>query len=172
MKKILSFISERWKSEGGYREIFVLSFPLILSTSAWTVQHFVDRLFLSWYSSEAIAAALPAGFLNGTITSIFTGTAAFVSTFVAQYHGAGRFERIGKITWQGLYLSLTGSIIMLLLIPFADIFFTITGHPQQIANYEAVYFRILCIGAFPAIASSSLAGFFSGRGHTGNRKGW
>mgnify|MGYP003797263995 CR=1 FL=1 len=166
MKKILSFMSERWRCEGGYRELLILSFPLILSTGAWTIQQFVDRMFLSWYSAEAIAASLPAGLLNGTITSIFIGTASLVSTFVAQYYGAKRFENIGKIVWQGLYLSIIGAIIMLLLVPFADIFFTIAGHPQQIAHYETVYFRILCIGAFPAIASSSLAGFFSGRGHT------
>lgn len=166
MKKFFFFLSERWKGEGGYRELFILSFPLILSTSAWTIQHFIDRLFLSRYSAEAIAAALPAGLLNGTITSIFTGTSAFVNTFVAQYYGAERFERIGKITWQGLYLSIAGGIIMLLLMPFSGFFFTIAGHPPEVAHFETIYFRILCLGAFPAIASSALAGFFSGRGHT------
>ncbi|MCM8762326.1 MAG: MATE family efflux transporter [Candidatus Omnitrophica bacterium] len=166
MKKFFCFLSERWKCEGGYRELFFLSFPLILSTSAWTIQHFVDRLFLSRYSTEAIAAALPAGLLNGTITSIFTGTATFVSTFVAQYYGAERFEKIGKITWQGLYLSIAGGITMLLLMLFSGFFFTVVGHPAEVAYFEKIYFRILCLGAFPAIASSAIAGFFSGRGHT------
>jgi len=166
MKNLFVFLHKRWAQHGGYREILAISFPLVLSTSAWTIQHFVDRLFLSRYSAEAIAASLPAGLLNGTITGIFTGTASFVSTFVAQYYGAKRYERIGKIVWQGLYLSLIGGLVMLLLIPFAHLFFTIAGHPLEVASYETIYFRILCLGAAPAIASSSLAGFFSGRGHS------
>jgi len=166
MKNFFVFLHKRWAKQGGYREIVVLSFPLVLSTSAWTIQQFVDRLFLSRYSAEAIAASLPAGLLNGTITGVFTGTASFVSTFVAQYYGAEKYERIGKIVWQGLYLSLIGGLVMLLLIPFAHLFFTIAGHPLEIVNYETIYFRILCLGAAPAIASSALAGFFSGRGHS------
>lgn len=166
MKKLLSFISARWGKEGGYKELLILSFPLILSTSSWTIQHFVDRLFLSRYSVETIAASLPAGMLNSTIINIFAGTTSFVSTFVAQYYGAERLERIGKITWQGIYFSFIGGLVMLSLIPFAHLFFAFAGHPPDIAAYETIYFRILCLGSFPAIASSSIAGFFSGRGYT------
>ena len=122
MKKLLSFISARWGKEGGYKELLILSFPLILSTSSWTIQHFVDRLFLSRYSVETIAASLPAGMLNSTIINIFAGTTSFVSTFVAQYYGAERLERIGKITWQGIYFSFIGGLVMLSLIPFAHLF--------------------------------------------------
>ncbi|MCX8082373.1 MAG: MATE family efflux transporter [bacterium] len=166
MKKLLSALYKRWNGNGGYKELLSISFPLILSTSAWTIQHFVDRLFLSWYSTSAIASALPAGLLNGTITSIFTGTASFVGTFVAQYYGAKMFGRIGKITWQGIYSGIIGGTLLILLIPFADLFFTLAGHPPEIAHLEALYFRILCLGGFPAIASSSIASFFSGIGHT------
>ncbi|MGI6595621.1 MAG: MATE family efflux transporter [Candidatus Ratteibacteria bacterium] len=115
---------------------------------------------------ETIAASLPAGMLNSTIINIFAGTTSFVSTFVAQYYGAGRLERIGKITWQGIYFSFIGGLVMLSLIPFAHLFFAFAGHPPDIAAYETIYFRILCLGSFPAIASSSIAGFFSGRGYT------
>ncbi|NLG11640.1 MAG: MATE family efflux transporter [Elusimicrobia bacterium] len=159
-------MSARWGKEGGYKELLILSFPLILSTSSWTIQHFVDRLFLSRYSVETIAASLPAGMLNSTIINIFAGTTSFVSTFVAQYYGAERLERIGKITWQGIYFSFIGGLVMLSLIPFAHLFFAFAGHPPDIAAYETIYFRILCLGSFPAIASSSIAGFFSGRGYT------
>ena len=78
---------------------------LILSTGSWAVQHFVDRMFLAWYSAEAIAAAMPAGLLNFAIMSFFIGTASYVGTFVAQYYGAGVKARIGPAVWQGVYLS-------------------------------------------------------------------
>ncbi len=89
----MQWVRERWHSEGGYRQFLVIAFPLILSTGALSVQHFVDRMFLSWYSPEAIAAAMPAGMLNFCIMSLFIGTAGYVNTFVAQYFGAARLLR-------------------------------------------------------------------------------
>ena len=91
-------------AEGGYRQILLIAFPLILSTGSWSLQHFVDRMFLAWYSPAALAASTPAGILNYTLMSLFIGTAGYVSTFVAQYIGAGRDERIGPTVWQGLYV--------------------------------------------------------------------
>jgi MATE family multidrug resistance protein len=156
----------RWNHEGGYRQILTIAFPLILSTGSWSLQHFVDRMILTWYSPDAIAASTPAGILNYTLMSLFSGTAGFVSTFVAQYVGAARDDRIGPTVWQGLYVSILGAIVMALLIPFAGPIFRFIGHTPEVQRQEIVYFSILCLGAFPAIACSALAGFFSGRGET------
>ena len=156
----------RWEGEGGYREVLRVAIPLVLSTSAWSVQHFVDRMFLVWYSPEAIAAAMPAGILNFTIMSFFIGTASYVSTFVAQYYGAEKYSRIGPALWQGIYVSLLGGIVMFCLIPLAPAVFSLVGHEQMVRENEVVYFQYLCLGGIPVIASSALAGFFSGRGRT------
>lgn len=153
-----------WNGEGGYRQLLALAFPLILSTGSWSLQHFVNRVFLAWYSPEAIAASTPAGILNFTLTSLFIGTAGYVNTFVAQYQGAGRPERIGPSVWQGLYLSLLGALVMAGAMPLAEPAFGWIGHAEEIRRLEVTYFRLLCLGAFPAIAGSALAGFFSGRG--------
>jgi multidrug resistance protein, MATE family len=158
------YFKERWGSPNGYREVLTLAFPLILSTGSWSIQGFVDRMFLTWYSPDAIAAAMPAGILNFTIMSLFIGTASYVSTFIAQYYGAKRYDRIGSVVWQGLYISFIGGAILLVFIPFAGHFFSMIGHAKLVCEYETVYFRILCLGAIPAIASSALSGFFAGRG--------
>ncbi len=123
-------------------------------------------MFLSWYSPESIAAAMPSGILYFTILSIFLGTAGYVTTFVAQYHGAGQNERIGPALWQGLYVALIGAGVVLLLVPVAGPLFRFIGHPEEVARLESIYFRILCYGAFAPVASSSLSGFFSGRGNS------
>ena len=156
----------RWNSPGGYREILVVAIPLILTTATWSVQHFVDRMFLTWYSPEAIAAAMPAGMLNFSMTSIFMGTAGYLSTFVAQYYGAKRFHRIGPALWQGVYVSLLGGLVMMGAIPFAEPVFRLVGHSPQVQQNEVVYFQILCLGGGAYAASYALSGFFSGRGKT------
>jgi len=161
---IVEYIKKRWKTKGGYREVLVIATPLIMSTGAWSVQHFVDRMFLSWYSPEAIAAAMPAGMVSFAVMSLFLGTASYVSTFVAQYYGAKRFNRIGPVLWQGVYIALLGGLVQICLIPFADAIFSFVGHEPLVQRYEIQYFKILCLGGIPFVASSAMAGFYSGRG--------
>ncbi len=164
VEKAAGFLAKRWACEAGYRSVLSIAVPLILSTGAWSILHFVDRMFLTWYSPEAIAAAMPAGMLNFTIMSLFLGTAGYVTTFVAQYHGSGQHQRIGPVLWQGIYIAVAGGILHLFLIPLAGPIFRFVGHEPLVQEYEIVYFQVLCLGATPAIASSAIAGFFSGRG--------
>jgi multidrug resistance protein, MATE family len=163
---IMHRLKERWSSEGGLREVLILALPLILSTGSWSVQQFVDRMFLTWYSADSIAAASPAGILNFALMSLFVGTASYAGTFVAQYFGAGRFDRIGPSLWQGIYVALIGGLIILGLIPLAWPMFNAVGHDMAVRRNEVIYFQYLCIGAMPLIASAALSSFFSGIGKT------
>jgi len=162
----MQYLKNRWNRDGGYREVLVVAVPLILSTATWSVQHFVDRMFLTWYSPETIAAAMPAGMFNFTIISLFMGTAGYVSTFVAQYYGAKRYHRIGPAIWQGIYISLFGGVFLLCVIPLAEPAFRLIGHSPEIQKHEVIYFQILCLGGGGYIGSYALSGFFSGRGKT------
>ncbi len=164
--QIIDRLKNRYHAEGGYRHIISIAFPLIISTGAWSIQHFVDRMFLTWYSPEALAASTPAGMLNFTIICIFIGAGSYVNTFVAQYYGSKRYDRIGPAIWQGMYVAIIGGILLLLMMPLTCPMFRIIGHDSKVMAYEIVYFKILCLGGAPAIASSVLSGFFSGRGRT------
>jgi MATE family multidrug resistance protein len=159
-------IRNRFVSEGGYGEFLYLAVPLILTTSSWSVQHFVDRMFLSWYSPAAVASAMSAGALNFTFLSFFIGIVTYTGTFVAQYFGAKHYRRIGKVLWQGIYLSLMGSLSVVLLLFFSNDIFTIIGHIDEIKRNEIIYFNILCSGALPMLLSACLSSFYSGIGKT------
>ncbi|NIW98799.1 MAG: hypothetical protein GWN13_11235 [Phycisphaerae bacterium] len=100
---MLTKLKQRWRERSGYGEVLKIAFPLILSTGSWSVQHFIDRMFLTWYSPQAIAASMPAGLLFWTVISLFVGMAVYVNTFVAQYYGAKRKDRVGPSVWQGIY---------------------------------------------------------------------
>ncbi len=163
---MLDFWQKRWRGEAGYREILAVAFPLILSTGSWSIQHFVDRMFLTWYSPEAIAAALPAGLVNWTFSSFFIGVASYVNTFVAQYYGARRYHRIGPAVWQGLYLSLLAVLAVAVIYPFSEHFFRLFGHPAKVVELETEYFRILLLGAPFLVITNATSGFFTGLGKT------
>lgn len=160
------YLRDRWQAPSGYREVFQLAWPLILSSSSWTIQHFINRVFLSWHSPTAMAAAMPAGMASWTVVALFMGTASYVTTFVAQYKGAGRDERVGASVWQAIYFAIFGAVLIFFLIPVAGPLFTWVGHPLEIRTQETTFFRILCLGMGFNIFGNAISGFFSGLGRT------
>ncbi len=161
-EKLASF----WTGPGGGREVLVVGYPLILAQMSFTVQTFVDRLFLTWYSTEAVAGAITGIFTIWTLTVLFTGTGEYLTTFIAQYHGANRPERIGPAVWQGIYFSLGAGVLVAALSPLAGPLFTLAGHEPTLRDYEVTYARIMMWGAFPTILMATLSTFFAGRGET------
>ncbi|MFO0970066.1 MAG: MATE family efflux transporter [Gemmataceae bacterium] len=52
------------------------------------------------YSSDALAASMAGAMVFWTLFTLPQSTAAYATTFVAQYVGAGRPERVGPAIWQ------------------------------------------------------------------------
>jgi MATE family multidrug resistance protein len=146
--------------------VALLAYPLILGHLSFTIQTFVDRLFLTWYSAEAVAGAVTGLFAVWAIVALFTGTGEYLTTFVAQYFGAGRPERIGAAIWQGIYFSAAAGAFIALLSPLAGPGFDLARHEPLLRRYEVEYARTLMLGAFPMILMATLSTFFAGRGET------
>ncbi len=156
--------TSRWSRPAGYRDIIVVSIPLVLSTSSWTIQHFVDRMFLAWHDPLAMAAAMPAGLLAFTFICFFMGTAGYVNVFVAQYHGAGRPRRVGPALWQGIWFSLASGAILPLLALTSGPIFRWAGHSEALQELEGTYFRIMMLGGVVTVYNNALTSFFTGLG--------
>lgn len=159
-----SFLHNFWHRPAGAHEVLALAVPLVISTSSWTLMHFIDRLFLLWHSETELAAALPAGMLSFAVESFFLGIAMYVNTFVAQYYGADRPERIGLAVWQGVALALVATPLMLLMIPAAPAVFAAIGHESVVQRHEVVYFQVLAFGGGGMVISAATSSFFTGRG--------
>jgi MATE family multidrug resistance protein len=155
-----------WKGDGGGREVALLAYPLILSHLSFTIQTFVDRLFLTWYSAEAVAGAVTGLFAVWSVVALFTGTGEYLTTFVAQYIGAGRPARVGPALWQGIYFAAGAGLFLALLAPLAGPVFDLAGHDAALRTYEVEYARVLLLGAFPVVLMATLSTFFAGRGET------
>jgi MATE family multidrug resistance protein len=156
----------RETAAGSGRELLRVALPLVISAGSLSLMYFTDRMLLTWYSLDVMAASLPAGMLHYTLYALFFGTATYINTFVAQYEGAGRSDRVGAALWQGVYFSLMASMLMLLLAPMAEQIFTALDHDPSIRALEAEYFGIMCYGTLPVLLQSTLACFYSGRGRT------
>jgi MATE family, multidrug efflux pump len=155
-----------WRGEGGARELLKIAFPLILSNSVWTLQILIDRLLLSQHSIGEGTAAMPAVCLFWTPFFLLQTTAAYATTFVAQYTGAARPYRVGPAVWQGIHLSVIAGVAFLLAVPFAPQIVAIGDHTPALQELEAVYFQCLCFSALPSLITAAASGFFAGRGET------
>jgi MATE family multidrug resistance protein len=151
---------------GSARELWQVAWPLILSSGSLTLMQVVDRLFLTWYSADALAAAMPASMLHWTLLSIAFGTANYVNTFVAQYEGAKMPNRVAAALWQGIWFSAVAGVFIALWSPFAQTIFGLIGHDPAVQTLEAHYFGILCLGSAPMLIAATLACFYSGREKT------
>lgn len=151
---------------GGYAELLVIALPMMMSSGTQSIMHVIDRIFVTWLSPDALAAALPAGILYWSCLSLPFGIGSYVNTFVAQYDGAGKPERVAAAVWQGLYFSVFAGLALTLLSPWSETIFNFIGHAPEVARLEAIYFRWLCWGGVPAVMQTVLSAFFTGRGET------
>lgn len=157
---------ERRGKPGSLGELVLVALPLVISTSFWTVNWFFDRMFLTWYGQDEMAACMPAGMMHWAIAAFPSGLASFVNTFVAQYYGAGRRERIGQAIWQGVYFALLAAPLLLLAIPAAPWLFAGSAATTRIEQLEVSYFQYLAPGAAALVLANALSAFYTGRGLT------
>ncbi|HUU35720.1 MAG TPA: MATE family efflux transporter, partial [Vicinamibacterales bacterium] len=156
----------RWRGEGGYRELLKVALPLIASTGMWSVQTVIDRAFLAHYSNADVAGSMNGGSVHFTVIVLFVATVAYANTFVAQYIGAGRPGRVGLAVWQAVFFSLAAGVVLFALARPASGVFVLFGHEPSLVEAETGYFLILTCGAVFPILGTALSTFFSGRADT------
>lgn len=151
---------------GSTRELVRVALPLVVSAGSLSLMYFVDRVFLTWHSLDAVAAAMSGCVLHFTLCSLFLGTLNYINTFVAQYDGAQRPDRVGAALWQGIWLAVLASLVVMAFAPLAKPLFDWLGHDPALRHLEVEYFSALCYGTAPILLQSTLACFYSGRGRT------
>src|SRR6202023_2376144 len=128
---------------GGSRELLSLALPLVVSQSFMTVQVFVDTILLAWHDPREMAASFPAVMWFWLAFGLLQVTAGYVSTFVAQYTGAGRQERVGPAVWQGIHFAVLSGLLFLLMVPLAPLLIALGGHTPALPRLETAYLRCL-----------------------------
>ena len=146
--------------------IMRVSLPLMIGTGIGAVQQCMDRLFLSYLSSEALAASFPAMITHYVLVCFFIASALYVGTFVSQHFGAKEWRQVGAMTWPSLFLALLGSIISIIAIPFLPMIFAWFQSDEIVTVYMIGLCTWYCWGTLPTILMAIWASFFSSIGHT------
>ena len=152
--------------QASLKELWLLSYPLIITMAAQVVMQFVDRMFLSWHSHDALAACVPAGVLAMTFASMFMGLASYTGVFISQYEAKKKYASVTISLWQGVLLAVVSAVVLAGLTPVGNAIIYLFDHGPQVTPLEVKYFTILNLFGGIAVINNALASFFSGRGKT------
>ena len=148
------------------RGILALALPLAVGAGVNWVMQFTNRLFLSWYSPDALAASLPAGIMTYMIQALFISSVGYVGAFAAQHAGANEPEEAGAMAWPMLWLSAFAGVFTCALIPLRQVIFSV------FETDAAVNADMTTLGAWylaetlPAVLLAGISGWFGGLGRT------
>ncbi len=143
-----------------------LALPLAASTGLGFFMHYVNRTVLSWYSPDALAAALPAGMLAWTFQGLFMVSSGYLGVFAAQHVAAGEQREAGAMVWPMFVLSVVGLALSLVLIPLRHHLGAVFGTEDAVARDLAELLGWYLAELGPLTAVSGIAGFCGGIGRT------
>lgn len=159
-------VAKKAVQQASLSELWFLSYPLIITMAAQVVMQFADRMFLAWYSHDALAACVPAGVLAMTFASMFMGLASYTSVFIAQYYAQKKYASVTISLWQGILLAVLSAGVLASLTPAGSWVIRLFDHGPAVTPLELKYFGILNLFGGLAVINNALASFFSGRGKT------
>ena len=148
------------------RGFLALALPLAAGFGVNWAMQFTNRLFLSWYSPDALAASLPAGMLVYTMQAFFTVSVGYVGAFAAQHLGADEPEEAGAMAWPMLWLAVTAGVLALAVIPFSASIFRLYGAEPAVTSDMTTLGAWYLAETLPAVVFSGLCGWFGGIGRS------
>jgi MATE family multidrug resistance protein len=147
---------------GNVRELWTVSYPMMVSFFSMMLMVFIDRIFLSWYSTESFNAATTAGTLAWGVILAWITLASMSEVFVAQFNGAGKYLKLGSPVWQSIWLTLTSYIFYIPL----GIWGTKLLYDPVTSPNEYYFFQILIYFGPVFALIPAIGGFYIGRGKT------
>lgn len=148
---------------GNMRQIWRFSLPMMLSSLGVLFSFLISRSFLAKFDINALNASVNAGTLSSAFIEGIGVIATMTELFVAQYYGAKKFDKIGNVVWQMIWVSIFSFFFFFLMGQFLS---PLLFAHSPYRNLEIQYFSILMFFAPVYPLYIALAGFFIGRGKT------
>lgn len=146
---------------GSVKEIWTLSWPLMISLLSGSIMLFVDRLYLAHYSIDAMNALAVSG-MTGYLTLVLPiAICEITEVFVGRFHGAGQMSKLTHPAWQMLWFSL-------LFWPIAACIGRLISHALYAPGSLEEQFLVAWVDKVTPsmLGSITLMGYFIARGKT------
>lgn len=150
-----------------YKNIWLLSFPLIIASISETVVGVTDAIFLSHYGTRELAALGLADAIYAMSLFIILGFVDGVQITIGRRAGEEQHREIGRVLNQGLYILGGISALMVFFVIYALPVLTIDlFHSPQIHTTVDLYLQIAIYGLFFHAFNLALSAFYVGISRT------
>lgn len=149
-----------------YRRILALTAPVVVTQMTHTAMGVIDTMMVGRLGVTALAGVGLGAIISWWCLSFFVGLLQGVNTFVAQFFGAGRRDRVGVAFWQGLYLAVVAGVALLALSPLSTWVFSLTQASPEAQAIAASYTQVRMSGAIGLMIFLVAENFFRGLGRT------
>lgn len=148
-------------SSGSIKELGAIVGPLVLSGFSTTLMSFFNRLFLSYYSIEALEASVSAMNLAFLFQIPCMRITTVAQIFVARFVGSHEQWKIGSTVWQMIWVSFLSSFLTL---PFGLSLGSLLFQGTVVGKIALPYFSCLMFANFLFPLGGALGAFFVGQG--------
>lgn len=129
-----------------FAELLSLALPTVAQMMSYTLMQLLDAWMLAHASGGNVDAATAvgnAGLLAFAFISFGMGVLWIVNTLVSQSFGRKDYHECGRYVWQGVWVAVIFSIVMLAFIPLLGPAFKFMGHEARLVQMEDTYIRIV-----------------------------
>jgi len=157
---LVSRILAEWKT------LTQLGGPILVAQVAQMANGVIDTVMAGHYGARDLAAVGIGGSIWMPLFLLFSGVLMALQPIISNYRGAGQNSRILPITWQGIYVALIGSALMIGLLLASGPLLTLLELDEPTATISRGYLMAFAWGVPAMLVALALRGLTDGLGHT------
>lgn len=159
--------SEVMKLQNSYKQIWLVSYPIMIGNIAQTVINITDSIFLGKVSQVVFDASAIAGLLYFVLSMVGFAFSIGTQILIARKAGENKDSAIGEIFDNSIYLLLAISVLLFILVEYVcPILLNHTLHSKPIAAASNEYLSYRALGIPFAMVNLAFRSFYVGIGKT------
>lgn len=159
-RSLVSRVLSEWKI------LFVLGGPIAVAQIAQMANGVIDTIMSGHYSARDLAGVGIGNSLWVPLFLLFSGMLAALQPIVSGYRGAAQYPRIMPSIWQGIYIAMAASVIMIFLLTNVHPLLELLRLDAETARITQGYLSAFAWGIPPILFTLTMRGLTDGLGHT------
>lgn len=149
-----------------YGRIFRITSPVLVTQLSHTAMGVIDTMMVGQLGVTALGAVGLGNLITWWFLGFFWGLLTGTNTLVAQAVGAGDRRGVGVAFWQGMYLGLAATVLILGIWPLVPQIMAWAGGSPEVQAIATEYMQIRLLGGWGVVLLLFADNFYRGLGRT------
>jgi len=149
-----------------WKTLAFLGAPILIAQLAQMANGVIDTVMAGHASARDLAAVGIGAGVWGPVLLFFIGTLSSLQPIISGQRGANNHSQIMPTTWQGIYIAVVGSVLMIALLTQLFPLFILLKLDLQTAEIAQGYLNAFAWGVPALLLLTALRGLTDGLGHT------